>query len=203
MKRTLLILAITVASAICQQRLVKGCFKWDKTKNTCTACYRRKITSTGCGTLLSVQDNCLLHAETPGQPLFCQLCRQGYAPDENRQCQPLNIFNCAVGGIYQKQHTCDICGNGQFPVANGSTTVCAPDPNPIPNCLWGTVLNGKKCLRCGAGYVVKSDASGCVAQNATNLGALRLNNDGSLYTCDVFAGYSMQKNGQCKFIKQE
>ena len=200
MLKNLFILAILAASINCQQRTVKGCLRWTKETKSCTACYRRQVSTGGCGPLLPVTDTCLVHTESIGQQLKCELCRKGYGLTKQGGCAPLNIFNC-VSGLFvtPTKKGCLYCGNGEYPSQDGS--VCAPSTTPTPNCLWGTAGHLKPfCARCVPNYVA-NEKNQCERQVPSTQGCLRIFS-GECYACDVFAGYSMQKNGSCKFVQQ-
>ena len=203
--RLFLIALLAATFATPQQALIKGCLAWDSQTSTCKACYRRQVSSKGCGPLLAVSDTCLIHHEQPGQKLHCTLCRPGYGLNGSYQCLPLNIFNCVYGiiSLYNKQK-CIVCGNGEYPTADN--TICAPLPTgAIANCVDGTLLDGRRnCFRCSPGYAVGGDQASCVALTAATTGCWFLSRDGvTCKTCDALAGYSMQKNGKCKFIQKE
>ena len=204
--RNLVILGLLAASISCQQRTIKGCIFWNKYQNSCSQCYRRKKTASGgCGPLLPVNDTCLIHDERPGHPTDCALCRKGYGLSNNaqQQCVPLPIFGC-IGGLNFGADgiECYVCGVGLYPTQDRSQ--CAPIANPIPNCLWGG-LDRKKasaiCTRCVPGYVLNYSRQ-CVAQTASNTGCVYQDSDDICRECDVYGGYSMQKNGKCKFVSQ-
>ena len=209
MRTTTLLIALLSSSAslqhtLQQQALVKGCTAWNPYTGTCDSCYRRQVTSTGCGPLLPVTDTCKVHREQQGQKLYCSACKLGYGQSlpQGDICVPLGIFNCLIGFIdTDNTKYCSICGNGQYPTANG--TKCAPlATGAIPNCDAGMISKGvASCYRCNSGYAVAYNSKSCVAVTAATAGCAFLNPDGaSCNSCNVQAGYSMQKSGVCKFI---
>ena len=204
---TLSLLAILATSANLQQLQIKGCLAWNKANNACGACYRRQVTTYGCGPLLPASDNCLIHREQPGQQTRCILCRAGYATNNEFDCVPTDIFNCPYASIAEDGLSqCDGCGNGQYPHTEGKS--CTPiTGGAIANCQWGRTLatSGLRgCVRCLPGFAVTYFDRKCVASAANTTGCWVLSEDqSSCFTCDVVAGYSMQKNGQCKFIAKE
>ena len=205
MRTSIFFIALLAASVVCQQALVKGCVRWNNQTGTCNVCYRRQVATHGCGPLLPPTDNCLLHLEQQGQKTDCSLCRPRFSLQNNpRICVPGAIFNC----VNQFQPTngknqCDACGNGQYPSPDGST--CSPlTAGAIPHCRWGEPrVPPIMCHRCSPGYVIAPDRNSCLPATATTTGCIILGNSGNCQACDVFAGYSMQKNGRCKFIKKE
>ena len=202
MRSTLLLLALLAASAVAQQRLIKGCLTWSGT--TCNACYQRQVTSKGCGPLLPVTNTCLIHGEQPGQKTKCLLCKPGYGITNQGSCAPNTVFGCVFGGITpQGTSTCIGCGSGQYPTPEA--TQCAPlATGGIDNCLWGGRSGSQlECLRCNPGFGIVAGQQACVALNAGTTGCWIQSTPGACQVCDVIAGYSMQKNGQCKFIKKE
>ena len=200
MKKSIILIAILFATMHCQQHsVIKGCFVWSKYANTCLSCFRRKPTTSGCGPLLPVTDTCLMHQEKPGEPLNCGMCKPGYGSSMG-SCSPINIFNCIFGLISQSQTRCDICGNGQYPVQGGSE--CAPKEGGDPNCRWGFTDGGRSsCARCNAGYVATYSGA-CVKATESTVGCFKLNSNGGCFSCDAWSGYSMQRNGKCKFFEQ-
>ena len=64
--KTLLVLALLIASITCQQKVVKGCFIWNPKTNTCFMCDRRQVTANECGPLLPPTDTCHFYAKQPG-----------------------------------------------------------------------------------------------------------------------------------------
>ena len=199
MKTSTFFIALLIASASYQQQaLIKGCFIWNQQNGTCETCYRRQVSTRGCGPLLPVSDTCLLHMESLGQKTDCVLCRPGYGLSQNR-CVPYNIFNCLA---YAGSNKCIICGNGQYPTPDG--TQCAPlATGAIPHCEWGLRHLDIACSRCSPGYVLSATYSSCIPSTSALTGCWGKRLNGTCYNCDVLAGYSMQKNGKCKFIKNE
>ena len=125
MFKNLVIIALLAASISCQQRTIKGCFSFNKDTNTCTACYRRMITSSGgCGPLLPETDPCSLYGGGAGQAKNCMICKQGYglSPRVNNPCIPQAIFGCrytlnfGYNGI-----KCEFCGAGLYPTPDLSS----------------------------------------------------------------------------------
>ena len=201
---SLIVLISLLATSVNLQALVKGCLTWDTGRGTCNTCYRRQVSTKGCGPLLPVTDTCLIHSEQIGQKTRCTACRQGYKLTPQRQCAPFDVFNCVYSRNFANgKYQCLACGNGQYPTAGG--TLCAPlAKGAIPNCLWGLAINTVvNCLRCNPGYVVGGRSKSCVPITAATTGCSTLGQDGTCGTCNVQAGYSMQKNGKCKFIKKE
>ena len=204
MKTTTILITLLIASASLQQGLVKGCAFRDSVSGRCINCYRRQLTTHGCGPLLPETNNCLFHGEKVGQEVLCYLCKPGYLITSPRKCVPGSIFNCVFGVTTNGISTCFACGSGQYPTAD--RLQCAPlAKGAIPNCLWGEADQGDvSCSRCNAGYVVAYDKQSCVPVTAATTGCWNLGSQaGSCQICDVQAGYSMQKNGKCKFIKKE
>ena len=205
---TILITLFFASATFQQQQQVKGCLLWDSNKGTCRLCYRRQIGTKGWGPLLPVTDTCLIHTEQAGQKTQCVLCRPGYGVTTQGQCALLGIFNCIdgayTGPIHAQKPACRDCGNGQYPTAEGT---CAPlATGGIANCLWGgrRGLNSFLCIRCNPGYVLADGNFSCVAVTAATTGCWVLKDGGKTCgICDALAGYSMQKNGRCKFIKKE
>ena len=196
---------VTASTALQQQALIKGCALWDSDRGTCQFCYRRQVASNGCGPLLPPSDTCLLHAESIGQATNCLRCQLGYGKvyHHNNNCGPNNIFNCLQAQIASFTGTrlsCRICGNGQHPTPDHSQ--CAPlTTGGMPNCLWG--LRGG-CDRCVPGYASSFSGNYCIPLTPETEGCWTLTDDrSSCYFCDVIAGYSMQKNGKCKFVLNE
>ena len=208
MNKSIILIAILAASVSCQQRTVKGCYHWNNNTNTCGACHRRQVTSNGCGPLLPPSDTCLIHAEQAGQKTNCELCKLGYGynlGNSGPACLPLNIRDCAIGGVDSSgQANCIVCARGLFPQQEvKATDFCAPQTPLLPNCSWVEKLIGTPatCNLCNVGYVRKGP--GCIPETAATVGCLTLNKAGTAcYTCDAAAGYSMQKNGKCKFVSQ-
>ena len=203
MRTTTLLIALLATSAACQQALVKGCVLWNNQTDTCDICYRRQVATHGCGPLLPPTDNCLLHRGMLGQKTRCVQCKPGLANTDQYQCIPSNIFNCADAFQVGTKIKCLACGNGQYP--NPDLTQCAPvTTGAIPNCLQGLYLESSyQCSRCDPGYVTRHSLKSCVLATPETTGCSLLAKDGTCMNCDVFAGYSMQKNGKCKFIKKE
>ena len=52
MKASSLLILLLVSSATLQQAQVKGCVSWNAKKGTCDICYRRQVSTHGCGPLL-------------------------------------------------------------------------------------------------------------------------------------------------------
>ena len=203
MRTTTFLIALLAASATLQQQLqIKGCLNWQKFG--CVACYERQQTTKGCGPLLPVTDTCLIHGEQPGQQTQCIQCKPGYGVNQKGQCVQGNIFNCVFGLTDPSgKALCQACGNGQYPTAD--RTQCAPLPTgALPNCQWGARRGGQiQCLKCYPGYATLVGKGTCVALNAATAGCWMQVDATTCQVCDVIAGYSMQKNGKCKFIKKE
>ena len=200
--RTLLVLTIlNTASVNCQQRVVKGCALWKDIRKTCAACYERKPVQGGCGPQLPPSDPCLVYADI-ADTIICTVCKPGYGVKNDGTCVPVPIFNC-VNAIAQS-NTCVACGNGQYPSKDRKSCIPAPQGQAVPNCLQGTRLfDTLGCQLCVPGFVVNEPSTKCYAQIAETVGCLELTKDlKSCLVCDVFAGYSMQKNFKCKFVKQ-
>ena len=202
MYKNLLIALILSASINCQtKKVIKGCFQWNSFTNTCALCFRRQFTTFGgCGALLPSTDTCLIHREPAGsKTTICGLCRPGYALTATGSCQQINIFNCINAQIVGKTAKCLACGGGESPTNDG--TACAPDSNNhVPACLWDSP--NTHCYKCIPGYVLARNSQGCYAVTSGTIGCQQLNSDGSCFVCDAFNGYSMQKDGTCKFIAQ-
>ena len=200
--QTLLALTILVATSVnCQQRVVKGCALWKDIRKTCEVCYERKPIQGGCGPQLPPTDPCALYVDVDGQA-SCIICKPGYGAVGDGTCTPVPIFNCNEGVSHPD--TCLGCGNGQYPSEDDSTCIPAPQGKGVPNCLVGRRLfDSLGCNRCAPGYVVNYPGTACYAQTAQTVGCMQLTKDmKGCYLCDVYAGYSMQKNLKCKFVKQ-
>ena len=206
MNKSLLISLLLAASINCQvTTTIKGCFQWNSFTNSCALCFRRQLTTTGiCGPLLSSTDPCWIHREPYGSSkTICGFCAPGYALNSaTGACDRVNIFNCLNAQYDGKTAKCLVCGGGQYPTEDG--TACAPaksSSTKVGACDWGTT--GAKCYKCDPGYVISRDNTGCYGTTTTTIGCQQLNaDDQTCFVCDAFNGYSMQKDGTCKFIAQ-
>ena len=205
MVKRILLIVILAASISCQtpSTTIKGCFQWNTFTNSCSLCYQRAIQGSKCGPLLPSNSLCLIHKEQVGSPVNCDLCRPGYSLTEDGQCKVINIFGCVRGVIRAGKSLCLACGGGLFPAKDQSG--CAPIPSTnisyVANCVWGA-SNGT-CYKCAPGFVVGSNATFCTSETTTTKGCYQLNRDNqTCFVCDAFDGYSMQKDGSCKFINQ-
>ena len=205
MQKGILLLLVITASATCQQRSIKGCFKWFTYTKKCESCYRRYLTPSGvCGPLLPITDPCLVHTGMAGESGKCNLCRPGYALTNGGECTPHGIFNCvlAVPG-FNNEYSCLACGSGQYP--DRTTGQCVPfSSGYVKNCLWGYSFRGLiGCRKCAAGYVLSTNSAFCSPVGTNLVGCLLENPDQqTCNVCDAYAGYSMQRNEKCKFIQQ-
>ena len=207
MQKGILLLFVFAASAVCQQKSVKGCFTYDAVSKKCRDCYRRHVTASGvCGPLLPVTDTCLIHGGQTGTK-DCSLCRPGYARTTDGDCTAKDVFNCIdLQPYFGNKYRCLTCGSGQYP--NTITGQCGPIANAkdaVANCLWGLNYAGRiGCTKCIAGYTLNTTIQKCIPQTGALVGCWKTKSDGKTCgACDAFAGYSMQKNGSCKFIKKE
>ena len=201
-RKFLLVILLILPVIKSQRRKIKGCVNWNKVAKTCRHCYRRQVSTKGCGPLLPVTDECLVHAELPGQKLRCSLCRPGYILSKAEgNCVPGNTFNCLLGYLTSGSSQCVVCGNGQYPSIDGSQ--CSPQSSyHVSNCLWGG-LRTRQCWRCGAGYALSFDSIQCIKKTTATIGCWQLDQDGrSCLLCDSPSGYSIQLNGKCEFIKE-
>ena len=205
-KNLIIILTLLAASISCQQQsTTKGCLYWSKTRGVCTACYRRlRVPKGRCGPLLPFADYCLIHTGSPGAKSRCGLCRPGYGITTRGACAPLDIFDCVQGEFkHQGKGFCVACGSGNVPSEDGSSYI--PAPERFLNCLWGgrdPASGALYCARCSPNYL-KYDTDRCARQKYPRKGCLEIQEEGlKCLSCDVFAGYSMQKDGSCKFVKR-
>ena len=207
MRTTSILIALLAATYTLQQHAtIKGCATWDKYLGTCRSCARRQVTTHGCGPLLPMSDPCLGHAEKVGQKTDCVFCKFGHGLTQDGQCVPAFIFDCSLVTVASNgAKKCVACMNGLYPTVDG--TACSPlASGAVANCMWGGLVQGSSqtpyCTKCIPGYVATDLGKSCVKFTANTTGCLLLNLDNSACrTCDIFAGYSMQKNGKCKFIK--
>ena len=204
-----LLLITILAKAIKSQNLhqtppIKGCVQWYQVINGCYSCYRRKTsTRGGCGPLLPVSDHCLIYNGDPQQgSLKCALCKRGYSPTISGNCALLNIFNCVSGQFFTNGgKRCTICGNGQYPSADGQNCVPGGSFNSVEYCDWGN--SKRSCSKCYSGFTASFDGKECIPWNLKNFGCWYLTPDGTkCLACDAFAGYSQQADGSCVFVKQ-
>ena len=206
MYKSILLAFLLAVSSHCQsQNIVKGCFQWNSFTNSCALCYRRKYAAIGgCGSLLPSNDTCLIHKEPAGSnATICALCASGYALNTTSGgCKQASIFDCLNTQYDGKTVKCLVCAGGQYPTSDGS--LCAPPESSsrvIRNCQWGGPNN--TCYKCAPGYVLTRNSQGCHGQFSSTRGCLQLNSNGSTcFVCDAFNGYSMQKDGTCKFVPQ-
>ena len=197
----LLLVTLLTTSINCQQRTIKNCFLWRGPAKTCSLCYESKPVLGGCGTKLPQTDPCLAYI-TASENTFCSTCKAGFGARPDGTCAPTGIFNCVLGLANPSQ--CNACGSGQYPTNDLKACAPAPQGKGVANCLWGNRIGtAYGCYRCVPGFVVTEDQTRCVAETADTVGCFGLKFDGKTCgVCDAIAGYSMQRNLKCKFIKQ-
>ena len=194
------LLTLLVASTLQQAATINGCTQYQGANKPCAACYLRPVSAkNGCGAQ-DLTSNCLLHAESFGQPTRCTLCKKGFATSPTGKCVQGFIPGCvltmrtAADGVF-----CTVCGSGLFPAFDWKSCVPVVPDQAIENCVWtGVAVDFSYCLKCSPGFVASQDAQkSCVPAKAP--GCLTLGNNGRCQTCNVFSGYSMQADGTCKF----
>ena len=182
---------------------IPGCLQYDPVAKQCTTCYMRPTSpTTGCGAL-KPNTNCLYQQSGVGEAQLCKLCIPGFANTPVGQCVRGKIDNCvltlstAADGLF-----CGACMHGMYPSYNWKACVPAIGQQIMQNCDWlGNAINHPYCIKCAKGYATgryqytctKTDLVGCLTLDTT---------PGKCYKCNVFEGYSMQRDGSCKKVGQ-
>ena len=209
MLNKVILFCVLPAIILSQQAVIKGCYYQNLIKKRCSACYRRQkqANGPGCGPLLPVTDTCLIHYEAPGEKLQCGLCREGYGLTLKDTCVPSNMFNCVSSGVYpgENDKSCFSCGRGLYPDSNYEYCLPAPEGKGVEHCEWGTLINSQtiKCNKCSPGYILNFENTACVPIVPHYVGCLQMEGFGRCISCNVYAGYSMQIDGTCKFVAHE
>ena len=139
----------------------------------------------------------------------CFLCKPGYSLNLTAAAD----YSCAIGTIpgciSESTYTdstgtrnwCFGCEKGKYSVVDPHTkaTSCKAIPNPVGNCLWGGtvdhgLMRGITCFRCQPGFAV-GDLSGLCFPTAQK--GCWTESDGQCTSCDPFAGYSINYQGNC------
>ncbi len=127
----------------------------------------------------------------------CNICKKGFYPDAQGQCQPITIANCDQ---IDTQSNCVLCGNGVL-VKDGkcdTSTNCAD-----PNCDLCAYNNDReqKCLRCNLTKILRIDESlkygECVTRSAdddSNCIALAQLSDAGYHCFLCNEGFSLTNN---------
>ena len=192
----LLALAVTTVTAngLCVQRAKNG---------PCFVCYKSKPNqSTGeCGPVIG--GTCLQYFNND-----CQICQRGYYSGrrpgaQNLECiqDPNYIQNCFSELLDKGRKECAFC-NGGYPNLNTGRGSCIPfgGSKNIPNCLVGrSNPQAIACYRCQNGYTYDYVRKQCVSVSSLSgcLSFLTLGNLKICTGCNVYEGYSMNKNTDC------
>ena len=189
------------------------CFSFNKKNGHCASCYKSKVdfTTGGCGPVLGPDNKCVIYGKIPiGKGVdLCLGCQQGYAVTTTNIAQGTNcvkdpnpIKNCFFELNVNKKKSCLACNGG---APNALKTACIPWANikdPIAKCKVGgfKAIGEYDCFICNKGLSY-SDTFGKCLTARTGPGCLEYSVDsagnGACQACDVFNGYTMNKNLQC------
>ena len=180
---------------------IPNCLRFDPTTKRCTTCYMSPTSpTTGCGAY-QPNNKCFYQQSGVGEAQYCKLCIPGFANTPAGQCVKGNIDNCvftlvtAEDGVF-----CGACMHGLYPTFNLKGCGKAYGQNYMANCDWlGNAIDHPFCLKCAKGYVSGRYQNACIKSDL--VGCLRLDTTpGKCYWCNVYEGYSMQRDGSCKKV---
>ena len=197
--------ASTLQASLLQAGNFKGCVS--VVNGVCQQCYRRKVLpkGAGCGPLQPASDTCQIYIQTQTGPL-CLSCKKGYSnavtqpsPGQfTRVCRPGTISYCLDESTHPDgSESCDLCAEGRYSVtqSGGSTDACLKIRKPVPHCADGSLalVTPTQCGVCDEGYAVGDDGQ-CLPSPQKGCWYAT---QGRCSSCNPFAGYSMNAQGNC------
>ena len=208
-KTTALIFAATLVVSVASTDFT-GCVSLTS-DGQCEECFRRDLLDNGsCGPLKPATDTCEFYTNAGRGQNFnlCLQCKPGYAVKVNERA----AYTCIKGVIKdclfeeevygQKYRTCLACDEGKTSILDRLTNapVCRKLAKPLANCLWGGVFrqgpyDGASCYRCNPGFAVDVTSGGCT--KAVKTGCWIQHKGGKCLSCDPYAGYSVNAQGNC------
>ena len=214
----LILLALTIATAPLKAVQYPGCTEidWHNNSTNCISCYKRKLLPDrkGCGPILPESDPCLIYTQDQHphreHNFYCGTCKTGYAlnvsssaTSDDLRCVKSSTPGCVQKSIVPWVGTlCNVCSDRKFAAFNYTSEKyeCQESKKEIQrHCLWGGELlsrfvRGTSCFRCDEGYSLSQRVKKC--EPTRQKGCLKHYNS-ICVTCDYYAGYSMDSEGNC------